>query len=61
MAAALGVRARVMVGRAVASPHLPALQTDPQMQPLTTAGQAVLAALDGFGELGDPDVIEMGT
>ena len=60
MAAALRVRARVTVGRTVAAADFPALQADPQVQPLTAGGQALFAALNGLGKLGDVDVIEMG-
>src|SRR5439155_9002965 len=60
MAAASSVGARVAVGRVVATADLAALETDSQMQPRVSRGQAILAARDGFRELGDVNVIEMG-
>lgn len=60
MAAAMSVSAGMTVGRVVAAADLSALQADAQMQPLTAGGQALLAAGDRLGQLGDPDVIEMG-
>ena len=60
VAAALSVGAGVTVGRVVTTSDLAALQADAQMQPGVARGQAVLAALNGLGELGDVNVIEMG-
>jgi len=48
------------VGGVVAAPHLPALEADAQVQPSVAGGQALLAALDGLGQLRDPNVVEMG-
>jgi hypothetical protein len=38
---------------------VPALEADPQVQPLTSDGQAIDAAVDRLGQLGDEDVIEV--
>src|SRR4029450_5529552 len=54
------VRARVRSGGAVAAADVAALQADPQVQPLAAAGEAVLAAVDGLGQLGDVDGVEGG-
>ena len=59
VAAASSVGARVAVGRVVAAADLAALEADSQMQPWASRGQAILAARDGFRELGDVNVIEM--
>src|SRR6185312_11179697 len=37
-----------------------ALEADAQVDPAAAFGEALLAAVDGLGELGDVDVIEMG-
>jgi hypothetical protein len=50
----------VAIGRVVAAGDVTALEADPQMQPRVSLGEAVLAALDGLGELSDLDVVEMG-
>ena len=60
VAAASSVGARVAVGRVVTTADLAALEADSQVQPRVSRGQAILAARDGLGELGDVDVIEMG-
>src|SRR5690348_9134853 len=60
MASALRVLTRMTVGRAVAASDLATREADPQVAPLATGSQALLAALDGLGELCDVDLIEMG-
>ena len=60
VATASAVSARVAVGRVVATADLAALEADSEMQPRVSRGQAILAARDGLGELGDVNVIEMG-
>ena len=55
-----GVGGGVPVGRVVTAPHVTALEADPQVQPLAAGGEALLAAVDGLGQLGDVDVVEMG-
>src|SRR3954451_11108553 len=54
------VRGRVTVGRAVAAADVAALEADPQVDPLAAAGEAVLASVDGLGQLEDFHVVEMG-
>src|SRR3954470_23196072 len=60
----MAVGARVLAGmaarRAVAAADVAALQADPQVDPLAAARQAVLAAVDGLGQLEDLHVVEMG-
>src|SRR5436189_5300900 len=51
----------VAVRRAVAASDLAALEADPQVNPAIARLQAVLAAVDRLGELGDQDVVEMVT
>jgi len=53
------VRGRVAVGGVVAAADVAALQADAQVQPLAAAGEAVLAAGDGLGQLGDQDLVEV--
>src|SRR2546425_11419782 len=60
VAAASSVGARVAVGRVVTTGDLAALEADSQMQPRVSRGEAILAARDGLGELGDVNVVEMG-
>ena len=55
-----GVAAGVAVGRVVAAADVAALQADAQVQPHAALAQAVLAAVDGLGELGDVDGVQMG-
>ena len=43
--------ASVAVGRVVAAADLAALEADPQMEPQVAGREAVLAAVDGLGEL----------
>src|SRR3954470_13363865 len=60
----MAVGARVLAGvatrRAVAAADAAALQADPQVDPLAAARQAVLAAVDGVGQLEELHVVEMG-
>ncbi len=53
------MRAGVTVGRVVAAADVPALQADAQVQPRVARAQAVLAAFDGLGQLGDEDLVEV--
>src|SRR6476469_7345624 len=57
-----GVRmcAGVAVGRVVAAADVPAGQADPEMEPLAAHSQAILATVDGGGQLVDGDLVEMG-
>lgn len=57
MASRVRVRGGVAVGRLIAAPDVPALEADPQVKPLLARGQAVLAAIDPLGKLGDLDVV----
>ncbi len=59
MTAAVSVGAGVAVGGVIAASHLPALQADAQVQPLSPGGQALLAALDRVWKPSDPNVIEV--
>jgi len=54
------VRRGVAIGRVVAAADVAALQADAQVQPGVTRQQAVLAAIDGLGQLCDQDVVEVG-
>ena len=60
VAAAACVCAGMAVGRVVAAADLAALQADAQMQPRFPRGQAFLTAIHRLGQLGDPNLIEMG-
>jgi hypothetical protein len=51
------VRGRVAVGGVVAAANVTALNTDPQVQPGFSCGQAFLASPDPFGEAGELDVV----
>jgi len=53
------VSAGMTVGRVITAPDLPALHADPEVQPLASDSQAVLAAFHRLGQLGDPNVIEV--
>ena len=53
MAGAMRVSAGVVVGRAVATADLAALEADAQMEPEIARGQAVLATFDGGWKLRD--------
>src|SRR3954449_9494066 len=55
-----GVGAGVAVGGAVAAADVAALEADAQMDPPRAHAQAVLAAVDGLGQFGDLDVVEVG-
>src|SRR3954453_12520140 len=55
---ALRVGARVAVRRRVAAAHMAAGQADPQVTPLAAGLEALLAAGDLRGELGDFDAVE---
>ena len=59
MLARLGVCGGVLVRRVVAAADVPAREADAQVQPLAAAGEAVHAAVDGLGELGDRDLVEV--
>ena len=50
------VRGAVAVRRPVATPNVPAFQTDPQMKPGRSDGEAVLAADHGVRENRELDV-----
>ncbi len=53
MAGAVVVLGGVPAGRVVAAADMAALQADPQVQPDSAAGEALLAAVDGLRQLGD--------
>src|SRR3954454_18090163 len=57
--AALRVRGRMAVRRAGAAADVAALEADAQVDPLATAREAVLAAVDGVGQLEDLYVVEV--
>ena len=54
-----GVRGRVAVRGVVAAADVTAGEADPQVQPLAAVAQAVLAAVDGRGELAQLDLVEV--
>ena len=54
-----GVAACVLVRRGVAAAHLPARQADPEVAPRVTGGEALRAALDVIGQLGELDAVEV--
>src|SRR4051794_27692330 len=56
---ALLVSGRVLAWRAVAAADMPAFEADPQVQPGAALREALLAAVDGFRQLGDVYVVEM--
>lgn len=47
------------VGRVVAAAHMAATEADPQVEPLAAGSKAILAAVDGGGQLEDRDLIQM--
>jgi hypothetical protein len=51
---------RVAIRRIVATADVTAFEADPEVQPFRSDRQAVLATLDGLGEFGDVNAIEMG-
>ena len=59
MVALLSVCGGVLVRRVVAAADLAALEADPQMEPGVAHLQALLAALDGLGQVRDLDLVEM--
>ena len=59
MTAALGVPRRVLVRRGVAAAHVAACQADPEMAPGVAGGEALGAAIDLIGQLGQLDAVEM--
>src|SRR4051794_15538005 len=59
MPAAVRVRGRVLVRRAVAAAHVAALEADAQVQPLAALAQAVLAAVGRLRQLGDLDRVQV--
>src|SRR3989441_13130787 len=54
------VSGRMTVGRVVAAADVTAGEADPQVQPLAAVAQALLAAVDGRGQLAKCDLVEMG-
>jgi hypothetical protein len=60
MTAAVRVGGGMAGGRAVAAANVAALEADAQMQPGSSLSEAVLAPVDGFGQLRDEHVIEVG-
>jgi hypothetical protein len=53
------VLTRVARWRVIAAADVTAGQTDAQVQPHAAVAQAVLTAIDGLGELGDFDLVEV--
>src|SRR4051812_50054006 len=60
MAGAVRGGGGVAVGGGVAAADVTALEAHTQMEPLAAHPQAVLAALDGGGQLRDEDVVQVG-
>lgn len=54
-----GMRRGMAVRRIVTAAHVPALQADAQMQPLTARSQTVLAAVDRLWQASQVDMVEM--
>ena len=55
----LGVGGRVPVRGIVATPDVAALETDPQMEPLVSGREALLAAVGRVGQASDSNVFAM--